>query len=62
MWELLVQGIWPGPVQCAQTDCEGHGFAPAEGFASAGETEPGPGRQTAWQLLPQHLQSAHLWY
>lgn len=44
MWELLVQGIRSGSVQRAQADCEGHGFAPADCFASAGETEPGPGR------------------
>lgn len=44
MWELLVQGIWSDSVQRAQADCEGHGFAPADCFASAGETEPGPGR------------------
>lgn len=47
VWELLVQGIWSGSVQYAQTNCEGHGFAPADCFASAGETEPAPGRQTA---------------
>lgn len=35
MWEVLVQGIWPGAVQWIQTECEDHGFASAEGFASA---------------------------
>lgn len=51
VWELLVQGIWSGPVQYAQTDCEGHEFAPTEGFTSAREAEPAPGRQTACQFL-----------
>lgn len=42
VWEVLVQGIWPGAVQWIQTECEDHGFASAEGFASARETEPAP--------------------
>lgn len=44
MWELLLQGIRSGPVHWTHTDCGGQGFASADGFASAGETEPAPGR------------------
>lgn len=62
MWKLLVQGIWSGQVQWTQADCGAQGFASTDGFASAGETEQAPGRQTAYQLLSQHLQSAHFWY
>lgn len=62
VWELLVQGIWSGSVQCAQTNCEGHGFAPAACFASAGETEPTPGRQTTCQFFSKHLQPSNFWY
>lgn len=62
VWELLVQGIWPDSVQFAQTNCEGHGFAPTTCFASAGETEPTAGRQTACQFFSKHLQPANFWY
>lgn len=52
-WELLVQRIRSGSVQCAQTNCEGHRFNPTECAASAGETASAPGRQAAQQRLPQ---------
>lgn len=60
--ELLVQEVWSSPVQWAHNNRKGHGFSPTESFASAGESETAPGRQIASQLLPQCLQSAHLWY
>lgn len=54
--ELLLQGVRFTSALCAQTQCEGHGLAPADCFASAGETQPAPGKQAACQLLPQRRQ------